>query len=68
MIYSLTMYILRFYAAAMDVMRYQVASGVDIACEYSPTRALAPASAVTSQNSCSNMLSLIHISEPTRPY
>ena len=34
MLYSLTMYILRFYAAAMDVMRYQVASGVDMACVY----------------------------------
>ena len=55
MIYSLKMYILRFYAAAMDVMRYQVASGVDMACVYSPTHALAPASAVTSQNNCDNM-------------
>ena len=37
MLYSLTMYILRIYADAMDVMRYQVAGGVDMACVYSPT-------------------------------
>ena len=37
MLYSLTMYIFRFYADAMDVTRYQVASGVDMACVYSPT-------------------------------
>ena len=55
MLYSLTMCIFRFYADAMDVMRYQVASGVDMADVHSPTHALAAASAVTSQNNCSNM-------------
>ena len=49
-LYSL-LYILRIVADAMDVMRYQVASGVDMACVYSPTQALAPALAVTSQHS-----------------